>query len=433
MSKIVKDSTAAIRVACAIVFLIFVFSYVYFFQTDLLAYAQHVWSGGQTHWNAEVGAKLFTLVLFIIYLGVSSLVKLPQRVYSLTFFPSLMMLGTITSMGGQGSEGNLSVGIWAWICAASLVVYLFLVRALSSYSPYETPIVSNSFFSEVSWTNFGILCLMMLMTCGIGNTDRAFHQQLKMERYVAAKKYDKAICMRVNERDVDSSMTMIRAYALSKRGLLGEKLFSAPITNGSRALLPSSDGSVRFCFHTNEMIWRHLGAAPREEIRDVKTFFKTLQKQHLSRPCVDEYLLSSYLLDKDLCVFAKEILRYYDFRTEEERTKAADEIEKKRKKLAKIIGEEEAADSIREVLLTPSGCNVKPMSELPKHFREALVLYTHIHSDRVLTYHDNVLDADYEDFLKVDRKKYKGVHEHDNALRDAYAGTYWYYYSKEQE
>ena len=96
--------------------------------------------------------------------------------------------------------------------------------------------------------------------------------------------------------------------------------------------------------------------------------------------------------------------------------------------LAKKIGEDAARDSVREVLLTPSGGIRKKMTDLPKHYREALVLYTHLHTHRVLTYHDSVIDADYEDFLRVCRAGYTSPEAKRAAMSDTYFGTYWYYY-----
>lgn len=429
MSNKTKDSTAAIRVACAIVFLIFVFCYVYFFQTDLLAYAQHVWSGGQTHWNAEIGATLFTVVLFIIYIGVDSLFRLPKRCSALSFFPSLMMLGAITSVNPRSDVAGMSVGVWTWVCCGLLVLYFFVARILSSYRPYETPLANNSLFSSVSWMNLGILSLLMLFTLFIGNSNRALHLQLKMERYIDQRQYSKVTSMKISKHDLTPSMIMLYAFALSKNGELAESFFEWPITGSSQLLLPNKDRGIQFSFCNYDNLWKHLGAVPRSEISDVKEFFKTLQRQKLAKVSIDDYLLISYLMDRNLDGFVKEIVHYYDFRTEEERLAAAQDIEKRRKKLAKVIGEKEASDSIRDVQVTPSGFIVKPLKYLPKHFREALVLYTHTRINRIVTYHDNVLDADYMDFLKVDRAKYSSAREHDNALSDAYSGTYWYYYN----
>ena len=64
---------------------------------------------------------------------------------------------------------------------------------------------------------------------------------------------------------------------------------------------------------------------------------------------------------------------------------------------------------------------------LPKHYREALTLYTHLRANPVLVYHNEVLDADYADFQELERK-YTDKRKRESYVRDTYGGTYWFYY-----
>ena len=49
------------QIACIVAFCVFSFVYLYFYQQDVLAAAQHVLSGGKTHYDRTVGAVLITL------------------------------------------------------------------------------------------------------------------------------------------------------------------------------------------------------------------------------------------------------------------------------------------------------------------------------------------------------------------------------------
>lgn len=427
MPKNKKNSTAAIQAVCAIIFIVFVFSYLFFLQADILALSQCAWSGGQTHYNAWVGSILLTLAFFLIRLGVASLVKFPRRLQSLTYFPSFVMLGALTS-GVMQEDGNVTLGLSTWVAAAFLVLFVLVAKQLSTLRPYETPLKSTSLLSQASWMNVGLMLVMMLLCCAMGNTDRLLHHRLKMERYVSQRQYSKVLLVADNERETDHAQTMFRAFSLSKKQLLGEKLFTYPVKGGSRALLPDTALDSRFAFTTDSLLWKHLGAVPSFHVDDVSDYLLLLQRKHKAKPAVDDYLLTAYLLDGDLDSFARSIGLYYDMRTDEERAAAHEALEKKRKALARKFGDDAAADSVKEVLLTPSGYVRKQQADIPKHFREALVLYTHLRGNRVLTYKDNVLDADYEDFLKVNRRKYPSNAARESALRDAYFGTYWYYY-----
>lgn len=377
--------------ACAIVFIGFVFCYVYFLQTDLLAYAQHVWSGGKTRWNGMVGAVIITAVLYIIQVLVASLNTLPQRLYSLSFLPSMLLLAALASVNPESSVGIVLLTPYSWVALVGVIVSLIVIFALKGSSAVERPVVSSSLFSDVSMKNFALMALMMFVVVGFGNTDRTFHQRLRMERLVYTGQYDEALEVARKSDGSDASMTMFSAYALMRKGELGESMFEYPVVTSSEALLPMRKGNdipcteqSRFLFTSNERLWNNIGGVPAEEMT-VVDFLNLVQKRGIARRSVPEYILTAHLLDCNLKTFASEIGKYYDITKD----------------------------------------------TLPKHFREALVLYTHLHSQRVLTYHSSVLDADYEDFLKLERKKYSSTREKMNVLGNSYLGTYWYYYFKQ--
>lgn len=366
---------------CAIVFCLFIFLYIFSFQTDLLAYAQHIWSGGQTHWNGLIGASILTVVLLIIQLGIASVIRVPVNFYSLSFVPSLLMLGALTSVSPQ-DNGMMSVGIWAWITFILLVVYAFAVRFVKGSFSYSSASIQKSPFLSSLLINLIIMLGMFLLVMGIGNTDAKLHYRLRVERLVDEKKYNEALSYIKKEGRDNPALTMWCAYSLSQTDRLGEELFEYNVRGGSACLLPTSSANCGFTFTPDSNMWRHLGGIPREMITDTKDFLYSLQRHKVARKPVKHYLLSAYLLDCDLIGFAKEIQKQYN-----------------------IISD-----------------------TLPKHYREALVLYTHSHSQRVLTYHSSVLDADYADFLALSRKKYVSEEERKNVLRESYFGTYWYYY-----
>lgn len=65
--------------------------------------------------------------------------------------------------------------------------------------------------------------------------------------------------------------------------------------------------------------------------------------------------------------------------------------------------------------------------QLPRHYREALVLYNHLRANPVVIYHDNVMDTDYED-LQKQKHAFADKHAAQVAIARNYGGTYWYYY-----
>ena len=74
-----SSSTIGIRLMCAIVFLTFSFVWLYHFQADLLAAAQHVFSGGLTTYNRVLAPVVITLLLQLLQFGVYALFHLKKR------------------------------------------------------------------------------------------------------------------------------------------------------------------------------------------------------------------------------------------------------------------------------------------------------------------------------------------------------------------
>ena len=428
MTRNTQSSTTTIRVVCAIVFLTFVFAYVYCYQSDVLALAQHVWSGGETHFDSMIGAVLITVVLYIIHIGVCTIVRLPHRAFALSFAPSLILLGVLSSATLQ-PDNSVSVLYAAIVACVLLALVGFAMKLLSDYASCESKLHGGtSLLSLVAWYNYGLLATLFFVTFCMGNNDRYMHSVLKMEHNIMDGCYESALD--VAKKEGDASMTMLRAYALSRQNELGERLFEYPVSGGSHALFPLK-GTTRTLLMPDSLIWRNLGGYPREKIKEVKHFLRILQKQNMARPSVDDYMLTAYLLDKDLCGFAREIVKVYDFRTQQEKDDELADIEKKRRKLARMIGEQAAIDSIPVPrFVSPSGVKLKTLDELPKHYREALVLYTHSRSQRQLVYVNSAMETDYAEFQKIMRTKHKTKAEHDNALKTAYFGTYWWYYYK---
>ena len=94
-----------------------------------------------------------------------------------------------------------------------------------------------------------------------------------------------------------------------------------------------------------------------------------------------DYELCAYLIDKDLDHFVKALPKYY-----------------------------------------------KIDDQLPRYYREALILYNHLRSTPAIIYHDNVLDTDYRDLQELERK-YPNRRARQVAVFSQYEGTYWYYYA----
>lgn len=377
MNNNTKNGTVTMRVTCAIFFLLFTFLYLFNYQADILAATQHVLSHGVTHYDRTIGAILLTAILWVVQLVVYGICGLSRQSHSLTYLPSMLLLGILTSGDAHlGEESYLSN--WLWGFPLLMVAYGALVWVCRQLESLEQPVSDTGIFSRLSWHNMLTMVVMAFITCWIGNSDQLFHYRMRMEGHIVQRDYAAAMNVGRKEATTDSSLTMLRVWALSENHQLGDRLFTYPLTGGSEAMLPNGR-SVRLIMADEHRLYAHLGCVIKEKMSP-RDYLEALHHIHRATPAAHDWLLCAYLLDRRLDLFARHLGTYY------------------------------------------------PIDDhLPKHYKEALILYNHSTSHPCLTYHNNVKEADFEDFQDLE-DKYTDKRERYTALRDKYGDTYWFYY-----
>lgn len=371
-----KNSTAVIRAVCAIVFCIFTFVYLYFYQADVLAVGQHVLSGGATHYDRMIGCVIITFSLLLLQIGVYVLFRLDKHCHALTYFPSLLLLTVITDVS-QDIDRGFSFGAWLWVFPLLLLLWGGLSIFVRNYQMYSR-VSSYGIFSRAMWSNMSIMTLLFLFTGLASNGNAVFHYRMKAEKCLLEGNYGEALAVGMKSLETDDNLTMIRVYALAREGMLGEKLFTYPVEGTSDDMLPYS-GDARCMMYPNDSIYRFIGAKPSGRFRAIP-YMKALLRLGMATPAVKDYILCGYLIDRDLDSFAHALPEFY-------------EVDDK----------------------------------LPKHYREALTLYTHLRSKPYIIYHNSVMDTDFSDLQALERK-YKTEAARSVAVNEMYAGTYWWYY-----
>jgi hypothetical protein len=377
MTQTNKNGTLPMRVACAIFFLLFTFLYLYNYQDDILAVAQHVLSQGATHYNRTIGAVIITLVLWLLQLALYAFTGLTRRCHALTYLPSLLLMGALTSASPDILSGHCSV-LWLWLFPLLMVVYGFIVWVVRQLESIEPEPLSQGFFTRMVWVNLLQMVVMALITCGIGNSDKVFHYRMHLESDLLDGNYADALRVGQDDAATDSSLTMLRIAALSSTGELGERLFTYPLVGRSDAMLPNGQ-SVRLAMVPETWLYKKIGVVFKEKVSP-RRYLELAHEKGYAKHETHDWLLTAYLLDGDLDAFAHALPRYYNVS--------------------------------------------KP---LPLHYREALVLYTHLRQHPFVVFHSQVMEADFDDFLNL-------LHStHDAAtrryeLRSNYGKTYWYYY-----
>lgn len=320
--------------------------------------AQHVWSEGKTSYNAFAGAVIITTVLFLLHLGVFAVTRLHKNWHALTYLPSFLSLAVLTSVD-ENITADISLGVWKWILPPVLLVYAGVVSSGRELEQYDSVSITDGRLWRTAWINVLSMCLMIIVTGLIGNGNRHLHQRLRIENLIKDGHYEEALSVADKTAVTDSSITMLRFYALSHTGQLGDKLFTYPLKGGADVVMPN-DSTVKLLIIDRQ----------------------TMRQHYKQRHFYNTMLPAKYLLGKNLDAFAYQLSQQ---------------------------------DST--------------LSILPRHYREALVLYNRVRNYPLVTYRDSVLEADFADFNELLRSTDKK--ERKQKARKTYGNTYWYYYKFE--
>lgn len=359
-----NSSTLTIQVMCAIVFVLFSLSWLYFFQADLLAMTQHKLSGGLTSYNPVIGTIIITGLLYLLQLVVYAVTRLQKSMHALTYAPSMLILAILTHV--------------SWVVILFVIVWIGLVFLARQAQDVEKD-DSFSLVSRPMWMNMLIMSLLIMLVAWIGNTNAVFQFRMKTEALLSKGQFEKALDVGKKSQESDHHLMMLRMYALARTNELGEHLFEYPVSAPSSEMLPTN-GKTQMLLCPEDSIYRFMGARPAEKMEPERYLKMLLRRDSVPRKTIGDYLLCGYLIDKNIDRFAHEVGQFY------------------------------TVDD-----------------NLPKHYREALTLYTHSRSNPLFAYRSVVTEEDYRNFREME-KEYPLQSERKGKVGEQYRGTYWYYY-----
>lgn len=381
-----NSSTVTIRLMCAIVFLTFSFVWLYCFQADILAAAQHVLSKGMTRYRPFVGAVLITLALQVLQLVVYALTRLRKRSHALTYLPSLLALAMITDVSSDVDSYSIASGWW-WICPLVIVVWLLLVLAARVLQTVESDAESKGLFSRAMWINMLTMALLIIGSVSFSNSNAVFHYRMRAESRLLSGDFKGALQMGAKSLESDADLQMLRMYALLRTGELGERLFNYPVSGHSDAMLPV-EGKSKFVMYPTDSLYKFLGARPKGEMTTARYLELMQRRDSLDDLHIADYQLCGLLIDKRIDDFVRLLSHYF------------------------TVGD------------------TLDIDRLPRHYREAMTLYTHLRSRPLVIYHNNVMDEDWKNLQELEAQ-YPDLTERKGRVEEQYRGTYWYYFEYE--
>lgn len=405
ISKALDNVTAFTERVCDIVFFFFTFVFLFSFQDKLLMMAYHELSSGTSNYNRALGAITITVFLYFVkklFKKIMGNIHFPYKENNLicpqqnhretclnirllfstypalSLFPSALFLSFITDIQPE-MKYFYDFGKWLCLDIISFLVFCTFIYLRCRKTGYSIEKVQKSFI-RILWQNAFILLIAMLFIVFTTNTDKIIHDRLKAETSIMQRKYDEAVRVCNNNCAIDKSLSMLRAYALAKSNRLGGELFVNPSTGGSEILLPNRK-DIKFLILKESDIFPCI--TNRELTNNSPTIkrIKLLQERGCTKLPVRDYELCYYLLDKDIDNFASTLLSY----------------------------------------------KLYAIDKLPRHYQEAMILYTHMRSTPLIRYNNEVMEADYLDFMNI-IKQNGNLAERKAMAKTFYGATYWYYY-----
>ena len=372
-------SATVVRTVCAIVFLLFVAIYVFFYQEDTLALTQHILSGGATIYSRVIGGIIITIVLALLHFTTAKVMRTkPLCIYALSCFPSLYILAMLTDF--DTSQPLSPWRWWAILMPLAAAVWWGVVYFLGELLRYRCSDIRHEegYLARTLGCNIFILAAMMIGVGLLSNSNDITHYRLRMERKLMHGEYAKALEVGKKSDKSDANLTMLRVFALAHEGRLGDELFKYPVRGTSASIVPElSDGKMLML--SPDSVYRMLGAIPRHG-QTTKNYLKAIVKSGQATKAAIEYQLCGMLIDKDLDGFVNLLMKTH-----------------------------------------------KIDDTLPLHYREALILYTHRRSSPKVVYRNTVMDTDYDDMQRLEAET-KSPGERRIQIYKQFSGTYWEYF-----
>ena len=335
-------------------------------------------SNGHTHHSRFWAAILITIGLFLVQVLVVRIIRIDRRAQALTYLPSFLLMALISD--ADIWLGYQSLSLWFWVgVLANVFVWLVFVWIVRKTIPFESRHEKSHIFSRRIWANMLVMVIMMLSVAIYANTNAVTHFRASAEVALMNGDTDKALQVGRESHETNVHLSMLRAWALAQKHEMGERLFQYPIVGRGKDLLPIMDSQSRLLMLPITTIYDSLGARP-VGIHTQKRYFQLLEKYSKASSVAIDYKLCGLLVDRKLATFACVLPKYYALN-----------------------------------------------DSLPKHYREALVLYKHQCGNPVVVYRHAVTDEDWHNYQEL-VKNVDNYNERKELVHDRYQGSYWYYY-----
>lgn len=185
----VDNAGPGIRALDNLLFALYAFLYIAFFQVGLIGHVHQMLNEGAIPFRPLVVSLILTAVIVLVGIGISRLRLFNDYFNSCSYIPAALLMGAITSLDGERIVGH-SAAFWTLVIL-SAVIFMLICRLLSGRKRKHRDVIS------ALAVNLLIMFAVMLIPPLIGNTDSESHRLIEMQYYFDSEEYGKVL-------DVDS-------------------------------------------------------------------------------------------------------------------------------------------------------------------------------------------------------------------------------------
>ena len=365
-----------VRIICAIVFVLFAFTYLSIHQSTLLEVVYDMTATGKLQYDANITSAVITVVLLLLTLWINKFAKFNREWEALSYLPASILLAFITDINRGIYDGSSNYSRWIWIAITVISIYCFSSWVLRRVLFMRIKDITRA-TNRIMWRNFLLFTIIFSVTGFLTRNNEDFKHECIVYHYAKKGEFDKAKKVAARSLSASRELTAGRAYILANTGEMGELLFTYPQYYGIDGLLP---GKKQTSPITADTIYNYLKAAP-ENGEGTISFLARAAATDSTAAAAKDYYLAALLLDKRLGEFCDTLPGFYSL-----------------------------ADA----------------AALPKHYKEALLLNARLGGSPV-PFEDKELETGYEQFAQLE-KEYPAPHVRRNYAQKLFGKTYWYYY-----
>ena len=366
-----------VATVCATLFAVFAFLFVAVYQAPLLEAFYNEVATGKLGYNPWLVGGVVSLLLTILALWLNRFAGFRREWTAIAYLPSALLLAFITDIDRRIYTGGGFSYSWIIIFVLGLLVYTFMAFILSRIlfeKIKDVTMVTN----RVLWRNMMLMVLLISLVGTLSNGDGDFKRETRLMSHLADDDTLKALRVGKTSLEASHELTAMRAYLLANSGKLGEQIFEYPQYYASEGLLPHVKRTSSL---VPDSVYSLIGAVPASG-ETAATFLARMALADSATTVAKEYYLTSLLLDKRLLEFKEQVLSMY---------------------------------------------GIDVLDSLPKHYREALMLYTDIADVPEFQVNDSVMHKKLAKLRELENI-YEDAFVRGNYVRRYFGRTYWWYF-----